>query len=175
MTVKLNKKIALAATLAVLVSVSAVVLTQTPTASLQSTAGQTVDLADMKGKIVVLSFGGTWVPLASKELPALQKLADRYTSRGVQVYWVSLNSEKQGARNFATNADLDAFAQKNSLRVPVLRDADQKLYKELGLDGLPTIVILDRQGKVVQKQTGVGANAGDSYSGVARDLDQILK
>jgi peroxiredoxin len=175
MTVKLNKKIALAATLAVLVSVAGFIFAQTATASLQSTSGQTVNLADLKGKVVVLSFGGTWVPLASKELPALQKLADRYGSRGVQVYWVSLNSGKQGARNYASNADLDAFAKKTSLRVPLLRDEEQKLYKELGLDGLPTVVILDRQGKVVQKQTGVGADAGDSYNAIARELDQILK
>jgi len=40
------------------------------------------------------------VPLASKELPALQKIADRYSSRGVQVYWVSINSSKPGARNY---------------------------------------------------------------------------
>src|SRR5262245_58334544 len=108
---KLIMKVALA--FATLFLITSATLAQ---GSLRSADGRTVNLADAKGKIVVLSFGGTWLPMASKELPALQKLADRYATRGVQVYWVSINSDKQGARNFATDADLQAFAQKNNIR-----------------------------------------------------------
>ena len=148
---------------------------QAPASELQTIDGKSVQPADWKGKIVVMSFSGTWVPLATKELPALQKLADRYASRGVQVFWVSVNSEKPGARTYSTSADLQAFAQKNGLRLPVLRDPEQKLYKELGLDGLPTIVILDRQGKVVRKHVGLGVEAGEAYGEIIHDLDQLLK
>lgn len=143
--------------------------------SLRTTDGKTVSLADLKGKLVVLSFGGTWVPLTSKELPALQKLADNYSARGVAFYWVSINSDKTGTRTFMADADLDAFARKNNLRIPVLRDPEQKLYKELGLDGLPTVVIFDRQGKVIRKQVGFGTETGEAYGGIIRDLDQLLK
>ena len=132
-------------------------------------------MADLKGKVVVMSFGGTWVPLTSKELPALQKLADRYATRPVQFYWVSINSAKQGARNYASDADLQAFAQKNSLRLPVLRDPEQALYKQLALDGLPTAVIFDQQGNVVRKHVGFGTEAGEAYGAIIRDLDQLLK
>jgi len=75
-------------------------------------------------------------------LPALQKIADRYSSRGVQVYWVSINSSKPGARNYASDADLQAFAQKHNLRVPALRDPDQTAYKSFDLDAVPTVVIM---------------------------------
>ena len=143
--------------------------------TLRSTDGRTVNLADAKGKIVVLSFGGTWLPMASKELPALQKLADRYATRGVQVYWVSLNSDKQGARNYAADADLQAFAQKNNVRLTILRDPDQQAYKGFGLDAVPTIVILNRDGKLIHKHVGFGTDQGEGYGEVIRELDQLLK
>src|SRR5262245_19077149 len=173
MSHRLKKNLALA--VAVLASISGLGFGQGTANALQSTDGSTVNLETLRGKIVVLSFGGTWVPLTARELPALQKLADRNAARGVQVYWVSINSDKQGARNYISNTDLQAFVQKNGLRAPVLRDPEQRLYKELGLDALPTVVILDRQGKVVRKHVGFGTDAGEAYGEIQRELDQLLK
>lgn len=170
-----NLKTKLVLSVAALIVLWIAALAQTPQFSLRSTDGRTINSTELRGKVVVLSFGGTWVPLASKELPALQKLADRYATRGVQVYWVSINSEKQGARTFATNEDVQAFAQKNNLRVPVLRDSEQQAYKAFGLDAVPTVVVLDRDGKVIRKHVGFGTEQGDSYSEIIRDLDQLLK
>jgi len=148
---------------------------QTPSVTLRSVDGAEVRLADLKGKVVVMSFGGTWVPLASKELPALQKIADRTSSRGVQVYWVSINSAKPGARNYASDADLLAFAQKHNLKVPALRDSDQAAYKAFGLDAVPTVVILDRQGNLAHKQVGFGTDQGEAYGELIRVIEQLLK
>ncbi|MGH9840916.1 MAG: peroxiredoxin family protein [Blastocatellia bacterium] len=170
---RLKMKIVL--TVACLAFASIAVFGQSPSATLQTTDGKAVSLADLKGKVLVLSFGGTWVPLTSRELPALQKLADRVGSRGAQVYWVSINSAQPGARNYAADADLQAFAQKNGLRLPVLRDPEQKLYKQLALDGLPTLVILDQQGKVVRKHVGFGTEAGEAYNALTREIEQLLK
>ena len=147
---------------------------QVPQISLRSTGGSTVNLADLKGKAVVLSFGGTWVPLTAKELPALQKQADRYAPRGVQFYWVSVNSDKPGTRTSATDADLNAFVQKNNVRLTVLRDPDQQAYKALGLDGLPAVVIISN-GKVALKHVGFGTEQNEGYSEIAKTLDQLLK
>src|SRR5262249_44702344 len=112
---------------------------------------------------------------ASKELPALQKLADRYSSRGVQVYWVSINSSKPGARNYASDADLQAFAQKHNLKVPVLRDPDQTVYKSFGLDAVPTVVIIDQQGNQAHIHGGCGADQGEAYGELIRVIERQLK
>jgi peroxiredoxin len=170
-----NMKVKVALVLAALFLVSGVVLAQAPQVSLRSTDGRTVNLADSKGKVVVLSFGGTWVPLASKELPVLQKVADRFSSRGVQVYWVSINSNKPGARNFATDEDIQAFAQKNNSRLTVLRDPEQQAYKGFGLDAVPTVLILGRDGSVVHKQVGIGTEQGEGYAEIVKALEQALK
>ena len=143
--------------------------------ALRSTDGQTVNLADFRGKVVVLSFSATWAPLVSKELPAVQRLADRYTTRGVVVYWVSINSLKQGAKNYASDADLQAFARRYGLKVPVLRDPEQGVYSALGLTALPTIVVVDPSGGIAHRHVGFDPGPGDSLEDVSKAIDQLLK
>ena len=142
--------------------------------TLQGTDGKSMTTADLKDKVTVLSFGATWVPLAAKELPALQKLADRYAARGVQVYWVSVNSAKTGAKNFATDAELEAFATKRGLKARVLRDPEQAAYRTYGVDALPTIVIL-KNGEVARKVVGFDPDQGEAYAAVMKELDALLK
>ncbi len=173
MFIRLKTKVALGVAIPILVL--SAVFAQSQSITLRSVDGGEVRLADSKGKVVVMSFGGTWVPLASKELPALQKIADRVSGRAVQVYWVSINSSKPGARNYASDADLQAFAQKHNLRAPVLRDPEQAAYKALGLDAVPTVVILDQQGNVVHKQVGFGTDQGEAYGEIIRVIERLLK
>jgi len=148
---------------------------QSPQLALRATDGQTVNLADYRGKVVVLYFSATWAPLVSKELPAVQQLADRYAARGVVVYWVSINSLKQGAKNYASDADLQAFAQRYGLKVPVLRDPEQTVYSALGLNALPTIVVVDPSGRIAHRHVGFDPDPGDSLGDVSKAIDQLLK
>lgn len=143
--------------------------------SFRSVSGQTVNLSDERGKVVVLSFSATWAPLAGKELAALQRLSDAYPGRGVSVYWVSINAAKQGARNYASDADIAAFASKYGLKVPVLRDPDQTAYKELGLTALPTLVVVDKKGAVALKHVGFDPDQPDPLGAVSRAIDGMLK
>jgi peroxiredoxin len=168
---KLTSTLTLAAVALVLVMANA----QTAQVTLRSLDGTTVNLNSLHGKVAVISFGSKDNPLAAKELPALQKLADRYGSRGVQFYWVSINNAKAGARNYASDEDLKGFAQKHNLRLTVLRDPELTAYRAFGLDALPTVVIIDRQGKVARKHVGFGADPGDTYSEIIRDIEQLLK
>ncbi|MBO0721364.1 MAG: TlpA family protein disulfide reductase, partial [Blastocatellia bacterium] len=144
--------------------------TQSEHINLHTLDGKEINLNELKGKVVVLSFGGTWVPLTSRELPALQKIADRFSNRGVQIYWVALNSARPGARNYASDANLEEFAQKNNLRIKLLRDPDQEAYRYFGLDALPALVILDREGKVARKHIGFGTDQGEANNQLVREL-----
>lgn len=173
MLLRLKTKLALGFAILVLASMAA--SAQQPSITFRSIDGREIRLEDLKGKVVVMSFGGNHVPLSAKELPALQKIADRFSSRGVLTYWVSVNSVKPGARNYASDDELQAFAQKHNLRVPVLRDPDQAVYKALVLDGVPAVVIFDRQGKLVRRHVGFGTDPGEAYGEIIRDLEQLLK
>lgn len=145
-----------------------------PALSLRAIDGRTVNLADERGSVVVLAFGATWTPLASRELPALQELADKYAGSGATFYWVSINSAKQGARNYASDADLQAFAVRHGLKVGVLRDPDQAAYRALGLTGLPGMVVIDKSGQIAHRHIGFDPRRAESFGDVDGVLNRLL-
>src|SRR5882672_1813031 len=102
--------------------------------SLRSIDGQTVTSQSLRGEVVVLAFGASWLPLSRTQLQGVRKLADQYSDRGVVVYWVSTESENAKSKNYASDQQLRNFAEKYGLSVTVLRDPDGTLSKKLGAD-----------------------------------------
>jgi peroxiredoxin len=142
--------------------------------SLRSIDGQTVTSDSLKGEVVVLAFGASWLPLSKTQLQGVRKLADEYSNRGVVVYWVSTESDDPKSKNFASDEQLRAFSQKYGLKVTVLRDVDGTVSKKLGIDQLPSIVILDKQGSMVGGPIGGLDPQGNLAGQLATQLDKIL-
>ncbi len=141
--------------------------------SLRSTDGQTITSESLRGEVVVLAFGASWLPLSKNQLQGIRKLADEYSDRGVVVYWVSTESEDPKSKNFATNEQLRGFAQKYGLKVTVLRDPDGATSKKFGIDQLPSIVIIDKQGNPSEPIGGLDPN-GNLATQLASRLDKVL-
>jgi peroxiredoxin len=148
---------------------------QSGSITLRSVEGDMISLDKHRGHPVVLVFNATWVPTAKKSLPALQRIADLYESRGVVFYWVSVNSDHTGEKRFSSDADLKAFAKENGLEVSVLRDPEMKAFHHYGLDALPSFVILDREGELWRAQTGFGTWETIGYAGMAKLLNELLR
>ena len=142
--------------------------------SLRSIEGQTITSDSLRGEVVVLAFGASWLPLSKTQLTGVRKLADEYSNRGVVVYWVSTESEDQKSKNFATDEQLRAFAQKYGLKVTVLRDPDGATSKKFGIDQLPSIVIIDKQGNMFGAPIGGLDPNGNLAGQLAKSLDQVL-
>lgn len=102
----------------------------------------------LRGDVVVLAFGASWLPLSKAQMQGLQELADEYAGRNLRVYWVSTDSDKPGSKNYATDAQLRELARKNGLKIAVLRDPDGAFFKKSGADQIPALIILDREGNV---------------------------
>ncbi len=142
--------------------------------SLRSVDGQTVTSNSLRGEVVVLAFGASWLPLSKTQLQGVRKLADEYSDRGVVVYWVSTESEDPKSKNFASDGQLRAFAQKYGLKVTVLRDPDGVVSKKFGVDQLPSTIIVDKQGNMVGAPIeGLDPN-GNLAGQLASLLDKIL-
>lgn len=141
--------------------------------SLRSIDGQTITSESLRGEVVVLAFGASWLPLSKAQLQGVRKLADEYSDRGVVVYWVSTESEDPKSKNFASDEQLRAFAQKYGLKVTVLRDPDGTTSKKLGVDQLPSIVIIDKQGNASEPIGGLDPN-GNLADQLASRLDKVL-
>ena len=125
------------------------------TASLQTLSGETVSLADSKGKVVVLAIGASWLPLSKQQIITTNKLVKKYTNRDVVIYWVTTDSSNAKSKNFASDEKIQAFATKNKLTAPILRDSDGAFtLKKYGVDQLPSFVVLDKTGKSIGEPFG---------------------
>lgn len=142
--------------------------------SLRSIDGQTVTSNSLHGEVVVLAFGASWLPLSKAQLQGVRKLADEYSNRGVVVYWVSTESDDSKSKNFASDDQLRNFSQKYGLKVTVLRDPDGAVSKRFGVDQLPSIVILDKEGNISGAPIGGLDPQGNLAAQLASRLDKLL-
>ena len=142
--------------------------------SLRSIDGQTVSADSLRGEVVVLAFGASWLPLSKTQLQGVRKLADEYSNRNVVVYWVSTESDDSKSKNFASDQQLKSFSQKYGLNVTVLRDPNGVVSKKFGVDQLPSIVILDKEGNIAGTPIGGLDPLGNLAAQLAPRLDKLL-
>lgn len=141
--------------------------------SLHTIDGKTIKSEDVRGQIVVFTFGASWLPLSRKQAEGLKKLANEYGRRGVVVYFVATDSDSPKSKNYATDAQLRAFSIRNDLNLTILRDADGQASKLFGVDQIPAFVILDKEGQMVGTPIGGLDSDGDVIGQLAPYLDKI--
>ena len=124
--------------------------------NLRTVDGGSITSEMLRGDVVVLAFGASWLPLSRTQVQGVQGLADEYKDRDLRVYWVSTDSEKPQSKNYASDDQIRAFARKHGLKVAVLRDPEGELFKTMGVERnqLPAVVILDREGNVAERVGG---------------------
>ena len=173
MLTNIRTKVLITAALAALTLASVAPRTgaQAPEFSFRSIDGPVVTSESLRGEVVVLGFGASWLPLTRNQMEGLKKLADQYAGRGVAVYWVSSESDSQKSKNFASDDDLRALGRK--YKITVLRDPDGAVSKRLGVDQLPSSVIINKQGQVVATLGGLDPNA-DLAKQLEEKLDKVL-
>jgi thiol-disulfide isomerase/thioredoxin len=101
--------------------------------------GRQISSADLRGKVVLVDFWGTWCEPCKQEMPGYQKLVDVYGSRGFAVVGFKANVMKD-------TEDPLLFAKKIGVRYPLVSATDDLLQKFGGLEGLPTTLLYDRHG-----------------------------
>ncbi len=133
-----------------------------------SSEGQAVSLASLRGKVVVLLFGGVQDPQCRDEFKALQSLVERYQGKPVSIFWVSINTTTE-----MSEEKLKAPCGP-TLSVSVLRDQGQAAFRKFGGRQLPTIVVLNQQGQIHgQPRGGFNPNA-DFVNDLASIIDSLL-
>lgn len=133
--------------------------------SLPSLGGQTVSLGSQKGKVVILALGASWLPLSANQAIVTAELANKYKDKDVALYFVTTDSTATKSKNYASDADIQAFVAKNKLTVPILRDSDGAiLLKTYKVDQIPSFLIIDKDGKV----------SGEPFGGVTPKAEKDL-
>jgi peroxiredoxin len=118
-----------------------------PNFSLRDLNGNKLDLADYKGKVVLLDFWATWCGPCRIEIPGFVELQDRYRNRGLAVIGVLTQDDP---------SNVPAFYQEFKMNYSVaLGDDDGKVA---GLYdccfGLPTTFVIGRDGRIYAKHEG---------------------
>lgn len=139
--------------------------------SFRAVDGPAITAESLRGEVVVLAFGASWLPLTRNQMEGLKKLADQYAGRGVAVYWISTESDSPKSKNFASDDDLRALARK--YKTAVLRDPDGAVSRRMGVDQLPATVIINKQGQIVATVGGLDP-AADVAKQLSERLDKIL-
>ena len=141
--------------------------------SLRAIDGEPVTSQSLRGEVAVLAFGTAWLPLTRNQLESVKKLADQYAGRGVAVYWVSVDSDNPKSKNYVPDDQLRELARK--YKVTILRDAEGALSRKIGVDQIPSVVILNKQGNVASSLNGMALDPSVNLTTqLSARLDKIL-
>ncbi len=108
-------------------------------------AARNVDLASLKGNVVVLDFWAPWCGPCRHEMPLLDAMARRLAPKGVLVVGVLVDQDRAGA--------LELLGKMN-IGYPQLEDVQGQAQQAFDVRTLPSLVVLDREGKIVAYHTG---------------------
>ena len=117
-----------------------------PDFTLYELSGQKLDLADYRGKVVLLDFWATWCGPCRMEIPGFVQLQNKYRDQGFTVIGISLDDSVEPVKD---------FYQEFKMNYPVAVSGDKKvdlLYG--GLIGLPAAFLIGRDGRIYAKHTG---------------------
>jgi peroxiredoxin len=119
--------------------------------SVPSPDGKPVKLADYRGKVVFLNFWATWCPPCREEMPAMERLYQRYRDKGLVVIGISVDSDAVA---------VPPFLKKNGLTFPIGHDPKMSLADVYGVRALPSSFLIDRKGGLAA--LAIGPRAWDT-------------
>jgi thiol-disulfide isomerase/thioredoxin len=139
--------------------------------SFSTPAGGAVSLSSLRGRVVVLMFGGVQDPQCRDQFRALDSLSKRFQGKSVSIYWVSINTPAE-----ASNEQLKAPCGPTG-SIQVLRDQNQVAFKRFSkrVQQLPTLVILDKHGESEGAPRGGFNPSSDFVNEIAAVVDKLLE
>ena len=115
----------------------------------QLLGGGNFSTAKWKGKVIIVDFWGTWCPWCVREAPHLAKLYAKYHQHGLEILGVPLNDTTAAVRRYRKAHPQEAWPQLQDIH-----HHNEAIAQRLGIQGLPTELVIDRQGRVKHALVG---------------------
>ena len=136
-------------------------------------AGAPVAAEQLRGRIAVIDFWATWCGPCQHELPELERLYKRFSGDPrVVFYAVDFSGGDTPDDQGDTPARASEFFRRRGFRMPLAYDAGGRAAKALHAHGLPTLLVLDRSGRVRLRHVGYVAaeDLGATLTGMLQKL-----
>jgi thiol-disulfide isomerase/thioredoxin len=141
-----------------------------PAISLSDTTGQSVELSELRGELVLVNLWATWCEPCLREMPSLERLQSRL---GERIAVLAVSEDRGGDKIVAP------FIAKLGLKsVKIYIDPKSEVGHALGVRGLPTSFVIDREGKVRGRVEGAAEWDSPKILGVLEPLlsgDGVVK
>ena len=127
--------------------------------------GDSVSLALLRGKPVLLNVWATWCLPCKEEIPYLESLHGKHAAQGLQIVGVSVDARGDEEK-------INEFARDFSMTYPIWRDPDERVNSRFLAIGVPSTYLIDRNGILRWKHLGT---LRATTPGFAAALEQVLK
>lgn len=140
---------------------------EAPAYAAVSLTGDTVRLADLRGRVVLLNVWATWCTPCIREMPALERLHQAHEAEGLSIVAVSVDASTPGLGA----ADVERFVDDLGVTFTILLDPGGEIENRFRVSGLPMTYLIDRDGRIRLKI--VGAREWDEPD-IAAEIRNLL-
>jgi len=116
-----------------------------PNFTVRTLTGKKRSLKDFRGKVVMIDFWATWCFPCRLGLPETQRLAKAYKSKGLAVLAISDEDAET----------VSPFLKSNHYTFPAYLDAEARAATAYNIEGIPTVVVIDKRGRLVNYLVGL--------------------
>lgn len=126
-----------------------------PALALPRIDGDTLSLAQLRGKVVMLNIWATWCAPCRLEMPSMQQVYEQLREEGLEVVAVSVD-QNPGLRqpDGAVRGVVSDFVEQLGLTFPVVVDPTGGTERLYGIEALPTTFLIDRHGRIRVREVG---------------------
>lgn len=137
---------------------------QVPAFTVKMFDGSTVDILDLKGKVVLLNFWATWCPPCRQELTRVQKdIIDRF--RGKDFVFLPISRQEK----YET---VKAFREKTGYTFPMGLDTERKIFPLFATETIPRNFVIGKDGKIVFMEIGYSE---ESFQKLIQEIEKALR
>ena len=139
-----------------------------PDFAFTSLQGEYISLEDLRGKVVVLDFWGTWCRPCVDSVPSLRSMHKKFLKEpSFVLIGISSDSDEETWKE---------FTEQNKMVWPQYRDRDKRIHRAFGIRAFPTYIVIDHEGIVRFQSIGAGwEHSADLQAAIQKQVKLVAK